>query len=224
MPDRSPSPVADDLAGRGAVHSRSGTVKPVMIRRARDRAGVVRRRAGRRMVARALLTSAALVVLYYRLPLTGALDASAIAVLAVGLLVFAAVSAWQVRAILRSQYPALRAVEALAGAIPLFLVLFASAYLRIAAAQADAFSEPLSKTSALYFTITVFATVGFGDIAPRTEAARVATMVQMTADLVVVGLVVRVMLGAVRAGRQQRSNDSAVEEDATEQVPDDRAS
>jgi len=165
----------------------------------------VRRRAGRRMVARALLTSAALVVLYYRLPLTGALDASAVTVLAVGLLAFAVVSAWQVRAILRSPYPALRAVQALAAAIPLFLLLFASAYLRLAAAQAEAFSEPLSKTSALYFTITVFSTVGFGDITPRSDAARIATMVQMAADLVVVGLVVRVMLGAVKAGRQQRS-------------------
>jgi voltage-gated potassium channel len=63
---------------------------------------------------------------------------------------------------MRSQYPSLRAVEALAGAIPLFLVLFASAYLRIAAAQAEACTEPLSKTSALYFIITVCATVGFG--------------------------------------------------------------
>lgn len=184
---------------------RSGTVKPVTIQRAGDQSGVVRRRAGRRMVARALLTSAALVVLYYRLPLTGALDASAVAVLAAGLLVFAVITAWQVRAILRSPYPALRAVQALAAAIPLFLVLFASAYLRIAAAQAEAFSEPLSKTSALYFTITVFSTVGFGDITPRSEAARIATMVQMAADLVVVGLVVRVMLGAVKASRQQRS-------------------
>jgi voltage-gated potassium channel len=224
MPGRPPSPVADDSAGPGVVQSRSGTVKPVMIRRARDRGGVARRRAGRRMVARALLTSAAPVVLYYRLPLTGALDASAIAVLAVGLLGFAALSAWQVRAILRSPYPALRAVVALAAAIPLFLVLFASAYLRVTAAQADAFTEPLTKTSGLYFTITVFATVGFGDITPRSEVARVATMVQMTADLVVVGLVVRVMLGAVRAGRQQRSNDNAVEEEAVEEVPDDRAS
>jgi ion channel len=156
--------------------------------------------------------------------LTGALDASAVAVLAVGLLAFAVVSAWQVRAILRSPYPALRAVEALAAAIPLFLVLFASAYLRIAAAQAEAFTEPLGKTSALYFTITVFSTVGFGDITPRTEAARIATMVQMAADLVVVGLVVRAMLGAVKAGRQQRSTERTAGEAAAEQVPGDQAS
>ena len=184
-------------------------VRPVTTQRAGNRSRLLRRQTGRRMVARALLTSTALVVLYYRLPITGALDASAVALLVVGLLVFAVLSAWQIRAVLRSQYPALRAVEALAVAIPLLLLFFASAYLRIADAHAQAFTEPLSKTSALYFTITVFATVGFGDITPRTEAARIATMVQMMADLVVVGLVVRVMLGAVRAGRQQRSTDSA---------------
>jgi voltage-gated potassium channel len=160
------------------------------------------------MVVRALLTSAALVVLYYGLPMTGALDTSAIVLLVVGLLVFAVLIAWQVRAILRSTYPALRAIEALAAAIPLFLLLFASTYLMMANAQAQAFTEPLSKTNALYFTVTVFATVGFGDITPKTEAARVATMVQMIADLVVVGLVVRVIVGAVRAGQQQRLADT----------------
>ncbi|HET6760441.1 MAG TPA: hypothetical protein VFH20_14275 [Propionibacteriaceae bacterium] len=35
-----------------------------------DRSGIVRRRAVRRTVVRALLTSAALVVLYYGLPMT----------------------------------------------------------------------------------------------------------------------------------------------------------
>jgi hypothetical protein len=69
------------------------------------------------------------------------------------------------------------------------------------AAEPQAFSEPLSRTDALYFTITVFSTVGFGDIVPVTDGARVATMVQMVGDLLVVGLVLRVMLGAVKAGR-----------------------
>lgn len=44
-----------------------------------DRSGVVRRRAVRRTVVRALLTSAALVVLHYRLPMMGALATAAIA-------------------------------------------------------------------------------------------------------------------------------------------------
>lgn len=192
--------------------------------RVRDRSGVVRRRAARRMLVRTLLTSAALVVLFYKLPTTGALDASAIALLVVGLLVFAVLIVWQVRAILRSEFPALRAIEALAAATPLFLLLFASAYVMMANAQAGAFTEPLSKTNALYFTVTVFATVGFGDIAPKTEAARVATMAQMMGDLVVVGLVVRVMLGAVKIGREQRSAEAGARDASAESASGDLTS
>jgi len=150
-----------------------------------------------------------LVVLYYTLPLTGKLKASTVVLLLAGLAVFAGVIGWQLRAILRSQYPALRAIEALAFAIPLFLLVFAAAYVKLADTQAHAFTEPLNRTDALYFTITVFSTVGFGDIAPVATAARVTTMVQMLGDLVVVGLVLRVMLGAVKEGRQRRAADSA---------------
>jgi ion channel len=161
-----------------------------------------------RALLRAALTSTVLVVLYYKLPLTGTLDASAVVLLLAGLTVFAGVISWQLRAILRSQYPALRAVEALAFAIPLFLLVFAAAYVKLADAQAHAFTESLNRTDALYFTITVFSTVGFGDIAPVATAARVTTMVQMLGDLVVVGLVLRVMLGAVKEGRQRLAADS----------------
>ena len=168
--------------------------------------------APRRRVAlallRASLTATVLVVLYYTVPVSGAMDASAVALLLGGLLLFAVVITWQIRAILESSYPALRAVEALAAAIPLFLLLFALVYFKMADLQAQAFSEPLNRTDALYFTITVFSTVGFGDIAPVATAARVTTMVQMLGDLVVVGLVLRVMLGAVKEGRERRAADS----------------
>ena len=162
-----------------------------------------------RSLLRATLTSTVLVVLYYRLPLTGALEASTVALLLAGLVLFAGIVGWQVRAILRSEYPGLRAIEALAAAIPLFLLVFAAAYVTLADAQPSAFSEPLSRTDALYFTITVFSTVGFGDIAPVATPARVIAMVQMLGDLVVVGLVLRVMLGAVKEGRERRAADSA---------------
>jgi voltage-gated potassium channel len=162
-----------------------------------------------RSLLRATLTSTVLVGLYYRLPLTGALKASTAALLLAGLVLFAGVITWQVRAILRSEYPGLRAIEALAAAIPLFLLVFAAVYVRLADAQPSAFSEPLSRTDALYFTITVFSTVGFGDITPVATPARVVAMVQMLGDLVVVGLVLQVMLGAVKEGRQRRATDSA---------------
>jgi voltage-gated potassium channel len=176
--------------------------------------------APRRRVAlallRASLTATVLVVLYYTVPVSGAMDASAVALLLGGLLLFAVVITWQIRAILESSYPALRAVEALASAIPLFLLLFALVYLKMADLQVQAFSEPLNRTDALYFTITVFSTVGFGDITPVTQPARVVTMVQMLGDLVVVGLVLQVMVGAVKAGRQRRDAASAGSADSSD--------
>jgi voltage-gated potassium channel len=176
--------------------------------RRRERLLTAPRRRVLRSLLRAALTSTVLVVLYYRLPLTGALEASTVALLLAGLALFAGVITWQVRAILRSRYPGLRAIEALAAAIPLFLLVFAAAYVKLADAQPQAFSEPLSRTDALYFTITVFSTVGFGDITPVATPARVIAMVQMLGDLVVVGLVLRVMLGAVKEGRERRAADS----------------
>ena len=175
----------------------------------------------RRLVVRALLrasgTATALLALYFTLPITGSIDRSTALLLVLGLLAFAGVVTWQVRAVLRSPYPGLRAIESLATAIPLFLVLFAAIYLRIADLDGDAFSEPLSRTDSLYFTITVFSTVGFGDIVPRADLARIVTMVQMLGDLLFVGLVLHLMIGAVKLGRQRRAAASAGFPDSSDQ-------
>src|SRR5438094_848942 len=51
----------------------------------------------------------------------------------------------------------------------------------------------------------VFATVGFGDISPVSDVARVLVTVQMVGDLVVIGLVLRLFLTAVDRGRRRAS-------------------
>ena len=154
-----------------------------------------------RAVVRALLTVTLLVVLYYALPMDHEFDTATIVLLLVGLLVFAALVTWQVRAILRSDYPAVQAVQALAAAIPLFLLLFASTYFLMAKAQPGTFTESLTRTDALYFTVTIFATVGFGDITAVTQTARVVTIVQMLLDLIVLGLLIRLVLSAVQTSQ-----------------------
>ena len=60
----------------------------------------------------------------------------------------------------------LRAGVAMATIIPLFLVLFAWIYLTMSRFSPSTFGHPLDRTSALYFTVSVFSTVGFGDITP----------------------------------------------------------
>jgi voltage-gated potassium channel len=72
-------------------------------------------------------------------------------------------------------------------------------------AQPASFSEALERTDALYFTVTVFATVGFGDISPVSDTARVIVTVQMIADLLLLGLVLRALLNAVDKGRARQA-------------------
>ncbi|QYN40315.1 potassium channel family protein [Pseudonocardia sp. DSM 110487] len=150
-----------------------------------------------------------LVLVYYTIPLDRPLDAVTWIGFGLGLVAFAAVIAWQVRAILTSDVPRLRAIQAVAIGLPMLLVLFASTYLRISRDAPDSFSEALGRTDALYFTVTVFATVGFGDIAPRSELARILTMFQMITGLVVVGLVAKILLTAVQTAVRRRESESS---------------
>ena len=122
--------------------------------------------------------------------------------LVIGLLVLIGLVTFHVRSIIASPFPALRALEALATSVPFFVLLFASTYVVMATIAASSFSQPMSRTDALYFTVTVFATVGFGDITPKTEAARLVVTGQMIVDLIILGLGARVILGAVTRGRQ----------------------
>ena len=101
---------------------------------------------------------------------------------------------WQLRAIAQSKNPGLRALEGLFLAIPLFLLLFAAAYYLMSRADASDFTATLSRTDALYFTVTIFSTVGFGDISAKAEAARLVVTAQMFLDLIILGLGVRIIL------------------------------
>jgi voltage-gated potassium channel len=158
-------------------------------------------------VLRGLVVTTVLVVLYYLLPLDRSLDTDTVVRLLIGLLVFAGLTAWQVRAIAGSRYPGLRAAEALGLIIPLYLLLFASTYFVMERVSAADFTQPLTRTDALYFSVTVFTTVGFGDITAKSETARAVLIVQMLADLALLGAGVRVLLGAVHRGQQRRSGD-----------------
>jgi hypothetical protein len=155
---------------------------------------------------RTVFVASGLVVAYYLLPLAERLTSGTITALVLGLLAVVLLFVLQIRAITRSPRPRLRAVEALATTLPLFLLLFAAAYYLLGRAEPESFTEPLTRTDSLYFALTVFSTVGFGDITARTETARVVTMVQMTGNLLLVGVAVRVVVGAVRTGlRQQKA-------------------
>jgi hypothetical protein len=150
---------------------------------------------------RAGASAVGLVVLYYLLPLTHASPELAAGVLLLGLAVFVALVVFQVRAIDVAPFPVVRAIEALATSVPLFLLLFAGTYVVLAARSAGNFGGPLTHTDALYFTVTVFTTVGFGDITAKSETARLVVTGQMIADVVVIGIAIKAIIGTAQKHR-----------------------
>jgi voltage-gated potassium channel len=165
---------------------------------------------------RALGSTIALVAIYYLLPLDRTSISVAVAMLAFGLLALVGLVTFQVRSIIRATYPALRAVGALATSVPLFLLLFAGTYFVMGGISDANFSEPLTRTDALYFTVTVFATVGLGDFVATTQGARVVVMGQMIAGIVIIGLGARVIVDAVKRGQKAQEGGAADAERAPE--------
>ena len=166
----------------------------------------LRRRRPLMMLVGSALVATAIVSAYFVLPLSSDLAADTSVELALGLMVLAVLLAWQVREILRSPYPAAQAVSALVVSVPLFLTLFAMTYYLMGDAEPSTFSEPMTRLDSLYFTVTVFATVGFGDITAVSQGARAVTTVQMMGGLVLVGLIARVIFGAVQESRSRRDD------------------
>ncbi len=201
--------MADTGDGPSAVIERSPAADVI------DRRQVRRRALG--SIVRVALVTVVLSILYVVAPIDEQLDdGSAVMQMILALLVVAVVVGLQIVAVARSPYPRLRAVEAVAVSVPLLIFLFAGAYVVMASSDDSSFTEPLNRIDSIYFTVTVFATVGFGDISATSDAARVLVTIQMVADLVLIGLIAKVLLQTVQQRRQRlatshHGGDSAAE-------------
>jgi hypothetical protein len=163
-----------------------------------------RRRRSRGLITTAIAVILAWVVLfgaYYLVPFDDLTSRESLIRLVLGIAAFIVVLVVELRGVKRADLPGLRAIQALGVTIPLFLVVFAVVYLSMSQSATTHFSEPLDHTGALYLVITVFSTVGFGDITPESSGARILISVQMLLDLIVIGAVVRLLVSAAKSGR-----------------------
>jgi voltage-gated potassium channel len=162
--------------------------------------GGLPRKQRRRVLAISLVRTAlsvtVLMLVYFNVPLRSVTEDAAALLLTAGLIGVAVVLAVQIRATMRSVHPGLRAVESLGVSVPLILLLFSVAHYLLEQSVPNSYSEPLTRMDALYFSVTMFATVGFGDITPVSEVARVIAVLQMLANLIFLGVVARVLFGA----------------------------
>jgi voltage-gated potassium channel len=189
------------------------------------------RRQARRVVGRSalriLVSVVLLIALYGALPVADRTGFETLIELFIGLIIFAALLGWQVLKIMGAEHPELRAAEALAIAIPVVLIVFAFTYLSLSHAQPASFSQHLDHVGAMYFTITVVSTVGFGDIVAKTHAARILVSFQIILDLVLLVGIVRAVFFAAQVGvhrrqieREAATSGSSIASGSTSQSPD----
>src|SRR3954469_4553400 len=171
-------------------------------------------------VLRTLLVTVLALLVYAEAPWDRLRDGSAVALFLAWLVLLWVALWWQLRSVARSPHPWLRAAQAVVLVLLLLVVPFATAYAYAAAEDPANFTQPLTRIDALYFTVTVFATVGFGDIAPASESARVLVTLQMVIDLVLIGVIVKVLTGAARH-RRDALREPAAPPDELEDALDD---
>jgi len=167
------------------------------------------------VLLRTTLSVSALFAAYFLIPTRSGDDGSDVPWLVLQLCVFGVIVAIQVPAIINAKYPILRAVETLAILIPLYLLIFARIYLSSSLNDPSGFTQPLNDVTALYFTVTVFASVGFGDIVAQTDSLRLLVTLQMVLNLVLFGAVIRLLASAARRGVARRGAQPTVDDTPT---------
>ena len=168
-----------------------------------DRNAFVRCVAASALRVAVLLTVLGLI--YAFAPLGQRVHGSVAVELGLALLVLLIVTLWELRNVSRASYPEIRALEAVGIVLPLVLLPFSAAYYVMSHEVEASFGTQLSRLDALYFTITTFATVGYGDITAKSEPARAVVTVQMVIDLVLIGVIAKALFGAAQRRRSTLS-------------------
>ena len=164
-------------------------------------------------LARTTFTLVLLTACYYLVPLDSPFQDAASGARWVGCLLAFGGFALVLRAQLRSARTerSLRSTaEAVLAALYLLILVFALTYHQLALRAPEQFEGIHNQTDALYFTVSIISTVGFGDVTATGTAARAVVTVQMLLDLVVLGLGIQVILGAVKRGKATDDTDSEI--------------
>ncbi len=150
-----------------------------------------------------LVSAAACLTVYYGVPLPhdGGAGPAQLLVFVVGLALLCTVLTVQVRRQVRAGHEPSVRVQSVVGLLLPLIAFFAAVYY----VMADQFVGIASRTDALYFAVVTLGTVGYGDVHPTGDAAKIVTMIQIVLDLLVVGVLVSVATGRVRARAERRA-------------------
>lgn len=162
-----------------------------------------------RNLAEILGTGTIALAVYLLAPLDGrSAEVAAFLVVVLATVSLLPLSIRRARQVLASDTPMLLAMQSIFTALTILIVSFASAYYVLGNEADSQFDEIESKIDALYFTVTVISTVGFGDIVPVGQGARALVTANVLLNLVLVGVSVRVLSWAMteRSGARLRED------------------
>jgi hypothetical protein len=129
-----------------------------------------------------------------------------------GLVVVAALLPITIRRALgirRSEQPLADAIATLIYILGALVLAFATTYYALVQHAPDQMHNLSTKMDALYFTVTVLATVGFGDIVAAGQAARVIVTAQMLFDFVFIGVAIRLVVWVTQERTKEKNPDRA---------------
>jgi Ion channel len=166
---------------------------------ASESAGLPHTHISTRKIVLTALTAIVPLVVYFVIPLDHRLGK----VLAVVLVVSAAaallpLSVHHARLVLRSEQPLFDATRCIVSGLVFLVTAFSVAYYVLGTAYDQQINGIETKLDALYFTVTVLATVGFGDITATGQAARGFVTAQMVVNLAVLAVALRVVSWALK--------------------------
>jgi voltage-gated potassium channel len=131
------------------------------------------------------------VVLYYVLPMRGPLWPLGAIAGPIAAIALAPLTRRHLRRVLVSDRPIADVACAIAIIAVVLVLGFATTYWILDTQSPDEFVGIDTKTDSLYFTVTVLATVGFGDVHPVGQVGRAVTTVNMLTNIVILAVSVR---------------------------------
>ena len=163
--------------------------------------------------ARAIFAAVAVLALYWFLPPEWFDENWAgFALLVIGMVGYGVLVLTRMRRLRNSPRPMVELGEALVLVVVTLVTLFAFTYVVLSRNIEGAFNVPLDKHSALYFSMTVTTTTGFGDITATATNVRDVVTFQMFMTLLVLAGAVRGVTTAAQYARQKGRNRSSSSE------------
>ncbi len=139
------------------------------------------------------------------------------------LVVFTTASLMAIYRLTRTKRPLTIGLAFAAIMATILILSYAWLYLTLSMSNADNFTESLTKASAIYFTVTVLSTVGFGDITPVGDTARLLVTSQMLLGFTLITFAIRAVMSTTTAAVKKKGASRWQETHAEETVAADQS-